>query len=76
VENDAGHVIAVEDNAAGISAADKEHLFKRGFGKQTGLGLFLSREILWINGITLTGNSLPGKGARFEITVPKDGAGL
>jgi signal transduction histidine kinase len=72
-ENNAGLVITVEDNGAGISTADKEHLFKRGFGKQTGPGLFLSREILSITGITIAENSLPGKGARFEITVPKDG---
>jgi len=46
-------------------------LFTRGFGKNTGLGLFLSREILSITGITITENGTPGKGARFEITVPK-----
>ena len=34
-------------------------------------GLFLSCEILAITGITITGNGTPGKGARFEITVPK-----
>jgi signal transduction histidine kinase len=72
-ETDAGLIIAVEDDGMGISAADKEHLFKRGFGKQTGLGLFLSREILSITSITITENSLFGKGTRFEITVPKDG---
>jgi PAS domain S-box-containing protein len=72
-KRDAGLVIAVEDDGVGISTEDKDHLFKRGFGKQTGLGLFLSREILSITGITVTENSLPGKGARFEITVPKDG---
>ncbi len=71
-ETDAGLVIVLEDDGMGISAADKEHLFKRGFGKQTGFGLFLSREILSLSGITITENSLPGKGARFEITVPKD----
>ncbi|MCX6690353.1 MAG: sensor histidine kinase, partial [Methanoregula sp.] len=50
---------------------DKKKLFTRGFGKHTGLGLFLSREILAITGITITENGVPGKGARFEITVPK-----
>ena len=65
-------MIVLEDDGRGISAEDKEHLFKRGFGKQTGFGLFLSREILSLSGITITENSLPGKGARFEITVPKD----
>jgi signal transduction histidine kinase len=45
-------------------------LFTKGFGKHTGLGLYLSREILSITGITITENGEPGKGARFEMTVP------
>ncbi len=64
-------VLAVEDNGAGISAEDKPKLFTKGFGKNTGHGLFLSREILAITGITITENGEPGKGARFEITVPE-----
>jgi signal transduction histidine kinase len=48
-----------------------ERIFEQGFGKNTGLGLFLSREILAITGITITENGVPGKGARFEITVPR-----
>ncbi len=63
--------IVVEDDGAGISAEDSKRLFERGFGHHTGLGLFLSREILSITGITITGNGEPGKGARFEIVVPK-----
>ena len=66
-----GRVIILEDDGRGISAEDKERLFTRGFGKQTGLGLFLSREILSITGITIAENGEPGKGARFEITVPE-----
>ena len=69
--SDRGLVITVEDNGSGISAEDKERLFKRGFGRNTGLGLFLSREILSITGITIIENGEPGKGARFEITVPR-----
>jgi len=46
-------VIAVEDDGIGISADDKKRLFERGFGHHTGLGLFLSREILSITGITI-----------------------
>jgi signal transduction histidine kinase len=59
------------DNGIGIPAKDKSRLFTKGFGKNTGLGLFLSREILAITGITITENGEPGKGALFEITVPK-----
>jgi len=35
------------------------------------MGLFLSREILSITGITIKEAGEPGKGARFEMTVPK-----
>jgi signal transduction histidine kinase len=62
--------IIYEDDGVGISAGDKKQLFTKGFGKHTGLGLFLSREILSITGITITENGEQGKGVRFEITVP------
>jgi PAS domain S-box-containing protein len=65
--------IVFEDNGNGISIGDKMHLFTKGFGKHTGLGLFLSREILSITGITITENGVPGMGARFEIVVPRNG---
>ena len=34
-------------------------------------GSYPMREILAITGITITENGTPGKGARFEIAVPK-----
>ena len=71
-ESEWGLTIVCEDNGVGIMDKDKKSLFSRGFGKNTGLGLFLSREILAITGITITENGTPGKGARFEIVVPKD----
>jgi signal transduction histidine kinase len=70
-EDGGGLVLVFEDNGAGIPEKDKDRLFTKGFGKNTGLGLFLSREILAITGIGITENGEPGKGARFEITVPK-----
>ncbi|MCX6690409.1 MAG: HAMP domain-containing protein, partial [Methanoregula sp.] len=42
-ESDASLTILCEDDGVGISAEDKKKLFTRGFGKHTGLGLFLSR---------------------------------
>ncbi|MFA4860941.1 histidine kinase N-terminal 7TM domain-containing protein [Methanoregula sp.] len=63
-------VIVVEDDGNGISAEDKARLFERGFGKNTGLGLFLSREILAITEITIRETGDPGRGAQFEIHVP------
>jgi PAS domain S-box-containing protein len=70
-EAEDGLVLTYLDDGAGIGEADRPNLFRRGFGKNTGLGLFLSREILAITGITIAENSEPGKGARFELQVPK-----
>ncbi|MDO9325871.1 MAG: PAS domain S-box protein [Methanoregula sp.] len=70
-ESGAGRIIICEDDGEGVSAADKEMIFERGFGKNTGLGLALSREILDITGIIISETGEPGKGARFEMMVPK-----
>jgi len=72
-KSDAGYSLVYEDNGAGVPKEIKGKLFQRGFGKHTGLGLFLSREILSITGITITENGEPGKGVRFEIDVPEGG---
>ncbi len=65
-----GVVIVCEDDGVGIPDAEKELIFKRGYGKNTGLGLFLIREILSITGMSIRENGSFGKGARFEILVP------
>jgi signal transduction histidine kinase len=70
-EHDGDHVVVCEDDGDGIPAEEKERIFERGFGKNTGLGLALVREILDITGITIRETGEPGKGARFEMTVPK-----
>jgi PAS domain S-box-containing protein len=64
-------IIVCEDDGEGIPAGKKERIFERGYGMNTGLGLTLSREILDITGITIRETGEPGKGARFEIRVPK-----
>jgi PAS domain S-box-containing protein len=66
-------LIAVEDNGVGIPLDIKQKIFKKGFGKNTGFGLFLSREILAITGILIHETGTQGRGARFEIIVPKGG---
>ncbi len=65
-------LIICEDDGNGISATEKELIFERGFGKNTGLGLTMSRDILAITGITLCETGMPGTGARFEISVPRE----
>jgi PAS domain S-box-containing protein len=68
-----GLVIIVEDNGIGVAPEEKEKIFEKGFGKNTGFGLFLAREILAITGISIHETGTHEKGARFEITVPKEG---
>jgi signal transduction histidine kinase len=65
-----------EDNGIGVAADKKERIFERGFGKNTGLGLFLAREILDITGIKIRETGEPGKGARFEMKVPHGAFGF
>ena len=69
-EHNGEHILVCEDDGVGIPAEEKEKIFNRGFGKNTGMGLFLSREILSITGISITETGEPGMGARFEISVP------
>jgi PAS domain S-box-containing protein len=66
-----GFVIIVEDNGVGIPYEKKEGIFTRQYFTNTGFGLFLSREILAITGITIKETGEPDQGARFEILVPK-----
>jgi PAS domain S-box-containing protein len=65
------NVLVCEDNGAGIFRDEKEKIFNRGHGKNTGFGLTISREILLITGITIRETGQPGKGARFEMLIPK-----
>ncbi|MFA5331774.1 MAG: PAS domain S-box protein [Methanoregula sp.] len=66
-------VIIYTDNGRGIPENEKRRVFLEGYGKNTGLGLFLVREILAITGITICETGQAGKGVRFEIHVPKGG---
>lgn len=65
-------VLVCEDNGPGVPAKFKEDIFTRKHFNHTGFGLFLSREILGITGLSIRETGEEGKGARFEITVPKD----
>lgn len=70
-ETEEGLLIVWEDDGPGVPADEKERIFQKGFGRHTGLGLFLIREILAITGITIAETGTPGKGARFELRVSR-----
>jgi signal transduction histidine kinase len=62
--------ILFKDDGIGVPGGEKERIFERGYGKNTGLGLFFTREILSITGMEIheTGEYL--NGAQFEIRIP------
>ncbi len=62
--------IICEDDGVGIPNHEKNHIFNRIVGEGQ-FGLFFAHEFLTISGMTIKETGDPGKGARFEITVPK-----
>jgi len=63
-------VIIVLDNGIGIPDTEKERIFEKGVGSNSGLGLFLVQNILAITGIEIQETGTYTKGARFEILIP------
>ena len=62
--------IVCEDDGVGISAGEKTRIFERVVAGEGKFGLFLVNELLTLSGMTITETGEPGKGARFEMTVP------
>ena len=71
-----GHVIvAVHDTGCGIAPEHRERIFAPFFttkplGAGTGLGLFVSREILRTVGGSIEFDSVPGEGSVFRVVLP------
>lgn len=63
-------VMRYTDNGTGIPQEDKNKIFTKGFGKNTGLGLFLIREILNLTGISISEHGTPGTGVLFDMVIP------
>jgi len=68
-EKDGNLLIVYEDDGVGISELEKDIIFNKGYGKNTGLGLFFIKEIVEMIGGTVkeTGTN----GVRFEVRVPE-----
>ena len=69
-EDESGLTLIYSDDGVGVPVDEKEKIFRQGFGKHTGFGMFLTKEILAITGISITETGEPGVGVRFEIRVP------
>lgn len=70
LETPDGLSIVWQDDGRGVPEKHKEAIFQRGFGNNTGLGLFLAQNILDITDITIKECGVEGEGARFEMLVP------
>ncbi len=64
-------LLIIEDDGMGIPDSKKKIIFERGVGRNSGLGLFYTREILGMTGMSIRETGTYGKGAQFEITIPK-----
>jgi signal transduction histidine kinase len=67
--------LSIEDDGRGIGLADRCRLFQPFFTTKphgTGLGLFVSRQIVEEMGGTLTYESTPGLGSTFIVRLPAD----
>ena len=69
-EPDGSGTLTVEDNGVGVPESQKRRIFERGFGSNTGLGLFLIREVLSITGCSITEVGKEGEGGCFSIHIP------
>jgi len=60
-----------EDDGVGIAEDEKEKIFKEGYGKGTGYGLYLIRKTCEAYGWTIHETGVPGKCVQFVMTIPK-----
>ena len=63
--------LVYQDDGNGIPLAEKLNLFKEGYGRGTGYGLYLIKKMMEVYGWTIQETGEPGRGAQFTITIPK-----
>ncbi|MCW4005882.1 MAG: PAS domain S-box protein [Candidatus Bathyarchaeota archaeon] len=60
-----------EDDGNGIPENLKSHLFQKGFGKGTGMGLYMMKRMCDAYGWAITETGKEGEGVQFVMTIPK-----
>jgi PAS domain S-box-containing protein len=71
-ETASGLVLIYEDNGIGIPESLRPGLFDKNYGKTGGFDMFFVHDLLEASGMAITETGIPGKGVRFEITVPRE----
>jgi signal transduction histidine kinase len=68
-------LFSISDNGVGMDRETMDHMFTLFFSSKgsrgTGLGLFISNEIVQQHGGSIKVESAPGRGTEFKITLPK-----
>jgi len=64
-------IIVCEDDGVGIPPDKRGSLFPETYGRHVGYGLFFIKEIFAASDISIRETGIPGKGAKFEIRVPR-----
>jgi signal transduction histidine kinase len=64
-------ILFYEDNGVGIPLNEKKKIFAKGYGKGTGLGLFLIEKMCKTYGWKIIETGTFGKGVQFRFEVPK-----
>ena len=71
LEKEGNVYLICEDDGEGIPESEKKFIFDKGFGKNTGIGLFMAQEILSLYDFSISETGVFGEGARFEIKIPE-----
>lgn len=74
-------LVEIADNGPGLAEADLENVFHRFYRAEgtrdivgTGLGLYLSRQLVQAHRGRIWAENLPGGGCKFSVTLPVQGA--
>jgi signal transduction histidine kinase len=76
LEQEEALLLVYENDGIVIPPEAKEKIFQREYFKNTGLGLYLIREILAITQIRIRETGVAGHGARFEMIIPREKYGI
>ena len=70
-ESATGLTLFFVDDGIGIPLGAKEQIFVRDVAKGSGFSLYFIHDILELSSMGIQETGDPGKGVRFEISVPK-----